>query len=59
MIDAESFLIHDGLNDTTCEVKNNKIDYWSYNSGVLIGGLAELYQITKNETLVSIITKLT
>ena len=39
MINAE-YTINDGLNDTTCQ--NNNGTVWSYNQGVILGGLEEL-----------------
>lgn len=42
MINAQS-LINDGL-DTNC--KNNGLQTWSYNQGVVLGGLAEMFRLT-------------
>lgn len=41
----EKNLINDGL---TSECKNNKLTTWSYNQGVILGGLAELAIATGN-----------
>lgn len=43
-----SHLINDGLN-AHCE--NNHKTTWTYNQGVILGGLAELYRTTHNATL--------
>eukprot|EP01119_Soliformovum_irregulare_P019542 TRINITY_DN6210_c0_g1_i2.p2 TRINITY_DN6210_c0_g1~~TRINITY_DN6210_c0_g1_i2.p2 ORF type:complete len:186 (-),score=44.29 TRINITY_DN6210_c0_g1_i2:38-595(-) len=42
-------LINDGL---TSDCKNNGGNTWTYNQGVILGGLQGLYEITKNETLI-------
>lgn len=50
----EKNLINDGLTinaDATC-VNNGEIT-WSYNQGVILGGLAELYKATGNSTLLA------
>lgn len=47
MINDEN-LINDGLH----ECKNNRQETWTYNQGVILGGLVELFQATKNETYV-------
>ncbi|KAF3767449.1 family 76 glycoside hydrolase, partial [Cryphonectria parasitica EP155] len=47
-------LINDGLtinSDGTCV--NNGAAVWSYNQGVILGGLAELYRANGNETLLT------
>jgi len=44
-------LINDGL-DAQC--KNNGGTTWTYNQGVILGGLVNLYSITKNNTLLKI-----
>ncbi|OAA47606.1 glycosyl hydrolase [Metarhizium rileyi] len=41
----EQHLINDGL-DLAC--KNQKLQTWSYNQGVILGGLAELYKLTND-----------
>ncbi|KAK4237404.1 hypothetical protein C8A03DRAFT_16041 [Achaetomium macrosporum] len=54
MIDSSNNLINDGLasrSDGTCF--NNQLPVWTYNQGVILGGLVELYQATKNETYLS------
>ncbi|KAG5980478.1 hypothetical protein E4U55_003991 [Claviceps digitariae] len=42
MINSD-YLINDGL-DEHC--KNNRLQTWSYNQGVVLGGLAELFRLT-------------
>jgi predicted alpha-1,6-mannanase (GH76 family) len=49
MID-KSNLINDGLNDS-CE--NNAQTTWTYNQGVILAGLAQLYQATRDRSLLS------
>lgn len=41
-------LINDGL---TSNCRNNNMTEWSYNQGVVLGGLVELYRATGNATL--------
>jgi len=50
MINAD-YLINDGL-DSNC--KNNRQTEWTYNQGVILGGLFYLHQITGNATLLTI-----
>jgi predicted alpha-1,6-mannanase (GH76 family) len=50
MINAQN-LINDGL-DGSC--KNNRQTTWTYNQGIILGGLYYLQQITSNSTLLSI-----
>jgi len=45
MINGQS-LINDGLNTSTCS--NNGQTTWTYNQGVVLAGLTELYKITGN-----------
>jgi predicted alpha-1,6-mannanase (GH76 family) len=40
-------LINDGVDLNTC--KNNGYPTWTYNQGVILGGLADLYRITGDE----------
>lgn len=46
MINAQN-LVNDGLT-TSCE--NNNETTWSYNQGVILGGLTDLYKVTGNVT---------
>ena len=50
MINAEA-LVNDGL-DAAC--RNNRQTTWTYNQGVLLGGLASLYRATRNATLLEV-----
>ncbi|KAH8681146.1 glycoside hydrolase [Xylariales sp. PMI_506] len=43
-------LINDGLDDNC---KNNGEQTWTYNQGVILGGLVELYKATGNDSLLS------
>ncbi|KAF2769839.1 Six-hairpin glycosidase [Teratosphaeria nubilosa] len=43
--------INDGLDDSTC--KNNKGTVWSYNQGVILGGLTELARATKDNSYIT------
>lgn len=49
MINADN-LVNDGLDDA-CQ--NNGKTIWTYNQGVILGGLVDLYQITKDPTLLT------
>jgi predicted alpha-1,6-mannanase (GH76 family) len=51
MINAQ-YLINDGLDHSTC--KNNQQNTWSYNQGVILGGLAELNKTAPNPALPAI-----
>lgn len=44
-------LINDGLDNATCE--NNGGTVWSYNQGVVLGGLAELSRATGDESYIA------
>ncbi|TKA50870.1 hypothetical protein B0A55_11442, partial [Friedmanniomyces simplex] len=44
--------INDGLNITTCQ--NNGGTVWSYNQGVILGGLTELSKATKDNAYITI-----
>ncbi|KAF4126634.1 Glycosyl hydrolase family 76 [Geosmithia morbida] len=46
----EQNLINDGLDD---KCRNNGLQTWSYNQGVILGGLAELYRATGNADLLA------
>jgi predicted alpha-1,6-mannanase (GH76 family) len=48
MINSEN-LINDGLNLSTCQ--NNQQNTWTYNQGVILGGLTELNKIAPNPSL--------
>ncbi|KAL9607880.1 MAG: hypothetical protein Q9167_007252 [Letrouitia subvulpina] len=50
MIDPQHFTINNGLNLTTCANDNGTV--WTYNQGVVLGGLASLARLTddKNES---------
>jgi predicted alpha-1,6-mannanase (GH76 family) len=50
-----SNLINDGLtiNSSTGQCTNNGETTWTYNQGVILGGLAELYQATGNASLLT------
>ncbi|KAK7420856.1 hypothetical protein QQZ08_010185 [Neonectria magnoliae] len=48
-------LINDGL---TSECKNNKLQTWSYNQGVILGGLVELSLATGDSSLLDSATKI-
>jgi len=46
-----SKLVNDGLDDTC---KNNNGTTWTYNQGVILGGLADLYSATQKQTYLDI-----
>lgn len=48
MINSEN-LINDGLH----ECRNNRGDTWTYNQGIILGGLVELYQAEGNLTYIT------
>jgi len=55
----DQYLINDGLtviNNTTCV--NNQQTEWTYNQGVILGGLLQMYLLTENRTLIDIAVKL-
>jgi len=54
MINKDS-LVNDGLTGT-CQ--NNRETTWTYNQGVILGGLTDLAAATKNDTLVTIAQKI-
>jgi len=45
-----NWLVNDGLNNC----KNNGQTTWTYNQGVVLGGLADLWKATKNDTLLTV-----
>ncbi len=47
MINA-SKLVNDGLDSGTCQ--NNGQNPWTYNQGVIVGALTDLYKVTKNSS---------
>jgi predicted alpha-1,6-mannanase (GH76 family) len=49
MINAQH-LINDGLDLATC--KNNQQNTWSYNQGVILGGLTELSKVVHDRSLI-------
>ncbi|KAF7190392.1 hypothetical protein HII31_08310 [Pseudocercospora fuligena] len=55
MINAQS-TINDGLNQQTC--KNNGGTVWSYNQGVVLGGLVELSKATKDTSYITTAQKI-
>lgn len=48
MINSDN-LINDGLSE---ECRNNRLQTWSYNQGVVLGGLAELFRLTGDLTYI-------
>ncbi|KAL6049772.1 Mannan endo-1,6-alpha-mannosidase, partial [Balamuthia mandrillaris] len=57
MINAETGLINDGLlEDGSC--KTNLGITWTYNQGVILSGLADLYEATKDKNYIKQATKL-
>jgi predicted alpha-1,6-mannanase (GH76 family) len=51
MINAQN-LVNDGLNSTNPSAcTNNGATTWTYNQGVILGGLVELYRADRDETL--------
>ena len=51
MINGEG-LVNDGLDSKTC--RNNRQATWTYNQGVMLGGLALLADATGNATLLRV-----
>ncbi|ORY62982.1 glycoside hydrolase [Pseudomassariella vexata] len=49
-------LINDGLDPDTCE--NNGGNTWTYNQGVILGGLVELYKATGDSSLLDTATSI-
>ncbi|KAF2710144.1 glycoside hydrolase family 76 protein [Pleomassaria siparia CBS 279.74] len=50
-------LINDGLTSAP-DCKNNGLPTWSYNQGVILGGLAELYKARPNSTYMNLANRL-
>ncbi len=53
MINSD-YLINDGLTSTGNTCVNNKQTTWTYNQGVILSGLALLYNATRNSTLLNV-----
>ncbi|KAF2209948.1 glycoside hydrolase family 76 protein, partial [Cercospora zeae-maydis SCOH1-5] len=51
-----AFTINDGLDQKTC--KNNQGTVWSYNQGVILGGLTELSKATGDKSLITTAQKI-
>jgi len=51
MLNAQG-LFNDGINNGNCQ--NNGQTTWTYNQGVVLGGLADLWRATKNDTLLKV-----
>ncbi|PPJ60423.1 hypothetical protein CBER1_07339 [Cercospora berteroae] len=51
-----NFTINDGLDQQTC--KNNQGTVWSYNQGVILGGLTELSKATGDKALITTAQKI-
>lgn len=47
----EEYLINDGLDNATCE--NNGATTWTYNQGIILGGLVELHRATGDPDLLA------
>ncbi|OIW33263.1 putative glycosyl hydrolase [Coniochaeta ligniaria NRRL 30616] len=47
-----AFLVNDGLTEDSCV--NNNATTWTYNQGVILGGLVELYRATKNQRYIAV-----
>lgn len=52
MINSEH-LVNDGLTETNSTCTNNGATTWTYNQGVILGGLTELYKATGNDSLIT------
>jgi predicted alpha-1,6-mannanase (GH76 family) len=50
-----NYLVNDGL---TSQCSNNGQTTWTYNQGVILGGLADLWKITNNDTLLKTATSI-
>lgn len=52
----EQDIVNDGLDMNTC--KNNKQTVWTYNQGVILGGLVELNKASPNQEYIDLATKI-
>ncbi|MCX7971007.1 MAG: glycoside hydrolase family 76 protein [Negativicutes bacterium] len=52
----DQWLVNDGLDNTTG--KNNGQTTWTYNQGVILGGLANMYVITKDRRYLEVANKI-
>jgi predicted alpha-1,6-mannanase (GH76 family) len=52
----DNFTINDGLNQQTCE--NNQGTIWTYNQGVILGGLVELSKATRDHSYIDMAHKI-
>ncbi|KAK3333427.1 glycoside hydrolase [Cercophora scortea] len=58
MVNSEN-LVNDGLAETADGVCfNNGLPTWSYNQGVILGALTELYRATQNQTFITTARKI-
>jgi len=57
LLDKSRMLVKDGLKDD-CSAQGNTSSIWSYNQGVVLGGLAELYRASGNKSYLDVGHKL-